>query len=323
LRMEREWLRRLIREGRVDRIGVRVQVEFDNRQQSPLGFRYRGRHFEVVELIWAEQPSPLQYHYLVRTPEGIYNLVLVRQDPGPGISPATWWLDYRVRDDAGIDGGDLPGRAAPQAGGDLPGWAAPQASGELPGGPAREAGAEGSGQPGPKAGAEGLGWPAPEAGALGPGLALVRGDLLGAVAFHGHLCPELAIGYRAALIARARLGFGRHDQGPQSVLVHAPSSAADAIQYLTGCTVGKGNLVLENGGCHAFCFENRRGRLLLKVLPGVLDKAPELREIEEEAQRGPVSRERLARYQAEVDRLVRRILEAPDEALFAEVLIPY
>lgn len=262
-------------------------MEFDNRQQSPLGFRYRGRHFEVVELIWAEQPSPLQYHYLVRTPEGIYNLVLVRQDPGPGISPSTWWLDYRVRDDAGIDGGDLPGR------------------------PAAEAGAEGSG------------WPAPEAGALGPGLALVRGDLLGAVAFHGHLCPELAIGYRAALIARARLGFGRHDQGPQSVLVHAPSSAADAIQYLTGCTVGKGNLVLEDHGCHAFCFENRRGRLLLKVLPGVLDKAPELREIEEEAQRGPVSRERLARYQAEVDRLVRRILEAPDEALFAEVFIPH
>lgn len=274
--MERERLRRLIREGRIDRIGVRVEVEFDNRQQAPLGFRYRGHHFEVVELVWAEQPSPLQYHYLVRTPEGIYNLVLVRQDPVPGITPSEWWLEYRVHEDpAGIDGADLPGR------------------------------------------------PSPEAGPLGPGLALVRGDLLGAVAFHGHLCPELAIGYRAALIARARLGFGRGDQGPQSVLVQAPSSAADAIQYLTGCTVGKGNLVMEDHGCHAFCFENQRGRLLLKVLPGVLDKAPELREIEEEAARGSVSRERRARYQAEVDRLVRRILEAPDEALFAEVLLTH
>jgi formylmethanofuran dehydrogenase subunit E len=284
--MDKEGLRRLIREGRVDRIGERVEVEFDNRQQSPLGFRYRGRHYEVLELIWAERASPLQYHYLVRTGDGIYNVVLVRQDAVPGISPSTWWLDYRVRDDAaGDEGADVPRRPAAPASCDL------------------------------------LGRPGREAGALGPGLALVRGDLLGAVAFHGHLCPELAIGYRAALIARARLDFGRHAQGPQSVLVHAPSSAADAIQYLTGCTVGKGNLVLEDHGCHAFCFENQRGRLLLKVLPGVLDKAPDVREIEEEAERGPVSRERLARYQAEVDRLVRRILEAPDEALFAEVLL--
>lgn len=272
--MDREHILRLVQSGEVDHIGARVEVDFDNRQQVPLGFRYRGRHHEVVGLIRAEQPSALHYHYLVRTTTGVYDLVLVRQHPGPGLSPSAWWLDFRVRDgqDAGEPGG-LPARS-------------PQ-----------------------------------EAGSLGPGLGLVRGELLGVVAFHGHLCPELALGYRAALIARARLDFGRHDQGHQSVVMHSPSSAADAIQYLTGCTVGKGTLVLDDAGCQAFCFENRKGRLLLKVVAGVLDKPRELREIEEKMEQGRASPEQLACYQAEVDRLVRRILESPDDALFAQVLL--
>ncbi|MEW6545749.1 MAG: formylmethanofuran dehydrogenase subunit E family protein [Bacillota bacterium] len=259
--MEKERILRLVREGRVEHIGARIAVEFDNRQQVPLGFRHAGRHYEVVELIRTEQPSPSQYHYLVRTTHGVYNLVLVRQDAVPGISPSAWWLDFRVS--------DVP----------------------------------------------------VEAGSVGPGLALVRGELLGAVAFHGHLCPELALGYRAAMIARARLGFGRHEHGAQSVVMYTSSSAADAIQYLTGCTVGKGNLVLQDTGDQVFCFINRKGQLLLKVLPGVLAKTPDLSSLEERIERDEASPQELVSYQTEVDRLVRRILESPDDALFAQVLI--
>ncbi|MBC7340125.1 MAG: formylmethanofuran dehydrogenase subunit E family protein [Firmicutes bacterium] len=273
--MDRERILRLVGDGEVDHIGARVEVEFDNRQQVPLGFRHGGRHYEVVEVVRTEKPSPLQYHYLVRTTGGVYNLVLVRQDAAPGISPSVWWLDFRVRDGRVVAG------------------------------------------PGDRAAGRGA-----EAGPLGPGMALVRGELLGVVAFHGHLCPELALGYRASMLARARLGFDRHQQGAQTVVMYSSSSAADAVQYLTGCTLGKGNLVVNDAGDHVFCFTNRRGKLLLKVLPGVLEKCSELKRIEEEIEQGhPVSPQDLAWYQEEIDRLVRRILESPDDALFAQVLL--
>lgn len=286
--MDRERILRLVEDGEVDQIGARVEVEFDNRQQVPLGFRHGGRHYEVVEVVRTEQPSPLQYHYLVRTTGGVYNLVLVRQDAAPGISPSVWWLDFRVRDGRMVAGpGDVRARPGVESGpGDL--------------------------------GAK----PGVEAAPLGPGMALVRGELLGVVAFHGHLCPELALGYRASLLARARLGFDRHQQGAQTVVMYSSSSAADAVQYLTGCTLGKGNLGVDDAGDQVFCFTNRRGKLLLKVLPGVLEKCSELKRIEEEIEQGhPVSPQDLAWYQEEIDRLVRRILESPDDALFAQVLL--
>ncbi|HHY94180.1 MAG TPA: hypothetical protein GX513_04095 [Firmicutes bacterium] len=265
--MRKEDILRLVEDGEVEHIGVRVEVEFDNRQQVPLGFRHGGRHHEVLELIQAAHRSPGEYHYLVRTTHGVYNLMLVRQEAAPGISPSVWWLDFQVRDAAGA--------ASPPS----------------------------------------------EAGSLGPGLALVRGELLGLVTFHGHLCPELALGYRAVQIARARLGFDRRQQGTQTVVMYAYSSAVDAVQYLTGCTVGKGNLVVDQVGEQVFCFVNRKGQLLLKVLPGILDKSPGLQRIEKEVEHGTASPQDVARYQEEVDRLVRRILESPDEALFAQVLL--
>lgn len=275
LDMKGEEIRRLIQRGQLERIGSRVEVEFDNRQQAPLSFRYGGQRYEVLELIWTEQPSLDQYHYMVRTRQGVYNLVLVRENPAIGISPSAWWLDFRVR----TGGSPTLGEAKP------------------------------------------LETPRTEVGFLGPGFALVKGELLGVTAFHGHLCPELALGYRAAMIARAKLGFGRQESGSCSVVMYASSSAADAIQYLTGCTVGKGNLLLEDTGDQIFCFLNRKGQLLLKLLPGALDQPQEFHRLQEKVERGQVSPRELAWYQAEVDRLVKRILELPDEALFAQVLL--
>jgi len=40
--------------------------------------------------------------------------------------------------------------------------------------------------------------------------------------------------------------------------VENDSCAADAVQYITGCTFGKGNLIFHDYGKHVYTFYNRR-----------------------------------------------------------------
>ncbi len=74
------------------------------------------------------------------------------------------------------------------------------------------------------------------------------------VEFHGHACPGLAIGVRACEAAKEKLGitFARDEE----VVCIAENDACgvDAVQVLTGCSIGKGNLILRNTGKMAFTF---------------------------------------------------------------------
>ncbi|ABB38422.1 formylmethanofuran dehydrogenase subunit E region [Oleidesulfovibrio alaskensis G20] len=84
-------------------------------------------------------------------------------------------------------------------------------------------------------------------------------------AFHGHRCPGLAIGVRAAELALNTLGSGQ-DVDMVSV-VETDMCGVDAIQFITGCTLGKGNLIHRDYGKMAFCFYDRTsGRGIRAVL---------------------------------------------------------
>jgi len=78
-----------------------------------------------------------------------------------------------------------------------------------------------------------------------------------ATIFHGHSCPGLVIGYKAALYAKELLGltFSRDEE----VVCVAENDACgvDAISVILGCSVGKGNLLLRLRGKQAFSFFNR------------------------------------------------------------------
>ena len=76
------------------------------------------------------------------------------------------------------------------------------------------------------------------------------------VAFHGHWCPGLAGGIRAAEWALSELGARSEDEELVAV-VETDMCGVDAIQYLTGCTFGKGNLVYRDYGKNAFTFYRR------------------------------------------------------------------
>ncbi len=86
------------------------------------------------------------------------------------------------------------------------------------------------------------------------------------VAFHGHACPGLAIGYRAALTAKAYLDV---DFSPDEELVCVTENDAcgvDAVQVLTGCSLGKGNLLYRPTGKQAFSFFDRQSGRKVRVL---------------------------------------------------------
>jgi len=76
------------------------------------------------------------------------------------------------------------------------------------------------------------------------------------IAFHGHWCPGLAIGIRAAELALQRLG--RPEAAELAAVVETDMCGVDAVQVLTGCTFGKGNLVHRDYGKMAFSFFDRK-----------------------------------------------------------------
>lgn len=85
--------------------------------------------------------------------------------------------------------------------------------------------------------------------------------------FHGHWCPGLAIGIRAAEWVLRELGTSADEE--IAAVVETDMCGVDAIQFLTGCTFGKGNLVHRDYGKNAFSFYRRRDgkamRLVLKA----------------------------------------------------------
>jgi len=82
-------------------------------------------------------------------------------------------------------------------------------------------------------------------------------DLRDAIQFHGHLCPGLALGYRVAKAALRELDADRPHDEELVAVVENDSCAVDAIQFITGATFGKGNLIFRDLGKHVYTFYNR------------------------------------------------------------------
>lgn len=91
------------------------------------------------------------------------------------------------------------------------------------------------------------------------------------VAFHGHECGGLTIGYKAALYAMDLLDLKFSDDEQVVCISENDACGVDAIQVLLGCSIGKGNLLFHMRGKQAFSFYNRKNgksvRLVLKPKP--------------------------------------------------------
>lgn len=94
------------------------------------------------------------------------------------------------------------------------------------------------------------------------------------IAFHGHPCCLLAVGYRAAKLALDLLTVDFASRHRLIAVVENRTCAADAVQILTGCTFGKSNFLYRNYGKYVFTFglatAPEAWRISLK--PGVLER---------------------------------------------------
>ncbi|TAN40188.1 MAG: formylmethanofuran dehydrogenase [Nitrospirae bacterium] len=97
-----------------------------------------------------------------------------------------------------------------------------------------------------------------------------------AVEFHGHSCPGLAIGYRVSLRALKELG-GRSADEEIVAIVENSSCAVDAVQVMTGCTFGKGNLIFRDYGKQVYTFISRQSEKSIRIAVH-LTKQPETAE---------------------------------------------
>ena len=112
-------------------------------------------------------------------------------------------------------------------------------------------------------------------------------DLREAIQFHGHLCPGLALGYRVAKAALRELNADRPQDEELVAVVENDSCAADAIQYVTGATFGKGNLIFRDYGKHVYTFYNRRTGKGVRI-------AEDFRGFENDARYGELSKRQRA-----------------------------
>jgi len=76
------------------------------------------------------------------------------------------------------------------------------------------------------------------------------------IKFHGHICPGLVLGYRVSMLALKELGERAKDEELVAI-VENNSCAIDAVQVMTGCTFGKGNLIFRDYGKQVYTFIKR------------------------------------------------------------------
>lgn len=138
------------------------------------------------------------------------------------------------------------------------------------------------------------------------------------IKFHGHICPGLAIGFRAARILMERLGVRRAPDEELVAIVETDACGADAIQVMTGCTFGKGNFIFRNYGKNAFSLVGRKRKRGVRVClrPDRFKTVPEFFLLFEKIQNNGATSIELKRFrQLQMER-TKKILDADPESLF-------
>jgi len=136
------------------------------------------------------------------------------------------------------------------------------------------------------------------------------------IKFHGHLCPGVTLGYCAAKVAIRELKSGRDVDEQLVAIVENDACGLDAIQMVTGCTIGKGNLIFQDHGKQVFTFINRVTKDAVRV--SLRDREnkddPALKALREKVWSGKAtpeeSRAMRSMMQAQVDRM---LIEPPEE----------
>ena len=137
------------------------------------------------------------------------------------------------------------------------------------------------------------------------------------VEFHGHMCPGLAMGVQAAQIALREIGPHAKDEEVVAV-VETDMCGVDAIQFLTGCTFGKGNLIHRDWGKNAYSFYRRSDGRAVRIAgrPDAWQRDPEHQELFAKVRAGTASESERARFQELHHALSRKVLQREPDTMF-------
>jgi formylmethanofuran dehydrogenase subunit E len=139
------------------------------------------------------------------------------------------------------------------------------------------------------------------------------------VDFHGHLCPELAIGMKACEYA-SKLLIENEDEpvGRLSVIAENNTSALDAFQILLGVTVGNQALRVLDFGKHNYTFSTNNSEKNFMLRLRTLDYGDEAsyQTFEHKIVENQITLDEVVEFQKLLDARVDRLLSSLPEELF-------
>lgn len=139
------------------------------------------------------------------------------------------------------------------------------------------------------------------------------------VDFHGHICPEIAIGYRAGEIGIKKLSSKKTIDEDFMAIVENDNCSVDAIQITTKCTFGKGNLIFKDYGKNVYTFINRStGNALRLSLNKRLDEIyPNFDSLRDKIFSGSASEGEKMEFENQKMEISQKILDMADDELFS------
>ncbi len=85
------------------------------------------------------------------------------------------------------------------------------------------------------------------------------------IKFHGHSCPGLAMGWRMTKAALDHFSAERAEDEEMVAIVENDACGIDAVQFLSGCTFGKGNLIFKDFGKMVYTFYHRTSGKAIRI----------------------------------------------------------
>ncbi|MFZ7104186.1 MAG: FmdE family protein [Peptococcaceae bacterium] len=134
-----------------------------------------------------------------------------------------------------------------------------------------------------------------------------------AVKFHGHTCPGLALGVRASMIALEKLAVDRAQDEELVAVVETDACGVDGVQVITGCTLGKGNLIFKDHGKQVYTIARRNDNKGVRVAFYHTGSTEEQQKIRAKVFGGTASSSEKELFQARQQQRIRDILSLPEE----------
>lgn len=138
-----------------------------------------------------------------------------------------------------------------------------------------------------------------------------------AIQFHGHICPGILMGVRAAEFALEKLEVNPDIDEELVAIVETDSCGVDAIQAILGCTFGKGNLIFKNLGKNVYTIGSREKNQAIRIAQryGVKFSSEWPRYKELAALQSP-SQEELQEKESILGAMFEKVMTMPFEELF-------